>query len=379
MKAPVRNFIIRDATGTREAETLVIGRGIPLSTTAGGLPELASLLVGETQLMPSGGDDTQAIRDALARFGGVRLGPGDFNVSGQIEVGTGQSVAGCGPDRTRILTSSAPAGLSAIFHLTGSGATVEGMNVFGNAASCVSADSATGARIRDLRLNTSQYGIKLSGVAHGEVSGVFTESVWGTGLHATGGEQLAVTGLKVDSASQGLVLSSVRGAQCTGLRLRVDQTGVTASGTALAFSSVQIEDGQYGLRIAGGLGVTVSGLQTLNVESTALEVTGSTAVALAGCCARNTEGTYLHIGSSNGVTVDGLLCDARLVLATMPYVVVDSGSMQVRLSGTHRLNPYNWPPPQYEVDVTAAGGRVVFIQHNFDPARINSGGNFAAL
>jgi hypothetical protein len=31
------------------------------------------------------------------------------------------------------------------------------------------------------------------------------------------------------------------------------------------------------------------------------------------------------------------------------------------------------------VDVSAAGGRVLFAQHNFDPARINSGGNFAAV
>lgn len=41
MKAPVRNFIIRDATGTREAETLVIGQGFQVADTAGGLPELA--------------------------------------------------------------------------------------------------------------------------------------------------------------------------------------------------------------------------------------------------------------------------------------------------------------------------------------------------
>lgn len=377
MSDRIDNFIIREPDGLRFAGSLVIGRGVPLSTTAGGLPELESPLVGETQLMPSGGDDTRSIRDALARFGGVRLGPGDFHVTEQIDLGTGQSVVGCGPDRTRILTGSVPSPLAAVFRLAGNGAAVEGLNVSGTAVSGIAADSVDDVRIRDLRLNTG-HGIKLNGVTRGEVSRVLA-LVDGTAVSVTGGEQLVVTGLKVDYASQGLFLSNVHGAQCTGLRIRSDVTGVVASGSALAFSSVLVEDGFYGMRITGAQGVSVSGLHVFNVQNLAVEITGSSAVALTGCWAQNTEKTSLRVASSTGVTVDGFLCDVRLVLQSAPHVVVDSGSTQVRLAGIHRLNSYNNAPPQYEVDVSGAGGRVVFIQHNFDPARINSGGNFAAL
>jgi hypothetical protein len=115
-----QTILIREPDGIRRAAALVIGRGIPISTTAGGLPELEGPLVGETQLMPSGGDDTQAIRDALARFGGVRLGPGEFTVSGTITLSTGQSVAGCGSLRTRVRSTHA----GAVFNLTGSGTTI---------------------------------------------------------------------------------------------------------------------------------------------------------------------------------------------------------------------------------------------------------------
>ncbi len=69
--------------------------------TAGGLPELLGIAGGEVVLRPSGGDDTQAIRDALTRFGGVRLGPGEFNVSGTIPLGTGQAVTGAAPSGPR--------------------------------------------------------------------------------------------------------------------------------------------------------------------------------------------------------------------------------------------------------------------------------------
>jgi hypothetical protein len=59
------------------------------------------------------------------------------------------------------------------------------------------------------------------------------------------------------------------------------------------------------------------------------------------------------------------------------HVQVTSGATEVVLTAIHRAS--TGAPPPYEVDVSGAGGRVVFIQHNFDPARINSGGNFAAL
>jgi hypothetical protein len=63
--------------------------------------------------------------------------------------------------------------------------------------------------------------------------------------------------------------------------------------------------------------------------------------------------------------------------AAPPHVVVDGGSTQVMLTGVYRVNPT--VPPTYEVDVAAAGGRVLFAQHNFNAGRVNTGGNFTEL
>ncbi len=129
------------------------------------------------------------------------------------------------------------------------------------------------------------------------------------------------------------------------------------------------------MSITGARGVSVSGLHARDCGS-AVRVTNSSAIALDGCSALRT-GTAVSIAGSTAVTVDGLVSDRTGSGHSGPHVVVGSGSTLVTLTGVHRVNPAT--PPQYEVDVSGAGGRVVFIQHDFDPARVNSGGNFAEL
>ncbi len=227
------DILIREEDGFRRAGALVIGRGVPLATTAGGLPELLQAVPpGETQLMPSGGDDTQAIRDALALSGRVRLGPGDFAISANIALGSGQSLVGCGPARTRIIATNSPDYLQAILRVTGSGAAVEGLFVLGfGLYTGISVESAADVRLRDLRINGTQYGVRLTDVIRGEVSRVFAEEVTAVGIQATGGERLSISDVSTLSSNAGLVLTQVEGARCTGLTLRDHLAAVTAGGT----------------------------------------------------------------------------------------------------------------------------------------------------
>lgn len=379
MKAPVRNFIIRDATGTREAETLVIGRGIPLTTTAGGLPELERLLVGETQLMPSGGDDTQAIRDALARFGGVRLGPGEFTVSGTIALGTGQAVAGCGSLRTRVLSTHA----GAVFNLTGSGTTIEGLevkgpgdHVFGSVG--VAAAGATDIRLRGLRILLLERGVSLAQASRAAISELKVLSA-GVGVALAGSTQAVLTNVDVDGAQGwGIDVAGSNGVSFTGMNVRDCTTGMRVSGCSpLALQAVRIFDCEEALVLLSIRGAEIAGVYLFQCAS-GIRVETALGVMLNGCAGVRCEGTMLALRNCTAVTVSGLLSDRTgQIQAVPPHVLVDGGSTQVVLSGVQRVNPP--VPPQYEVDVSGAGGRVVFIQHNFDPVRINSGGNFAAL
>ncbi|MET0398967.1 MAG: right-handed parallel beta-helix repeat-containing protein [Longimicrobiaceae bacterium] len=380
MKAPVRNFIIRDDGGTREAETLVIGRGIPLSTTAGGLPELESLLLGQTQLMPSGGDDTQAIRDALARFGGVRLGPGEFNVSGTISLGTGQSVAGCGSLRTTVRSTHA----GAAFDLAGSGTSIRELELRGPGdyvigSRGVVATGATDVRLRGLRVLLFDRGVALAQPSRVEVSQVKVLSV-NAGISLIGpGAQAAFSNVDVDGAQGwGISVASMDCVSFTRVTVRDCAPGIQVSGcSSLEIQAARISDCGEGLVLLTTRGAEVGGVHVFQCGS-GIRVEGSLAVMLNGCSMVRVEETTLILRNCTAVTASGLLSDRTgQIQAVPPHVLVDGGSTQVVLSGVQRVNPP--VPPLYEVDVSGAGGRVVFIQHNFDPARINSGGNFAAL
>jgi hypothetical protein len=377
MKAPVRNFIIRDATGTREAETLVIGRGIPLSTTAGGLPELESLLPGQGQLMPSGGDDTQAIRDALARFGGVRLGPGEFHASGTIAVGAGQSVVGCGPERTTLrFVHPGP-----LFGLAGSGAAVEEMSIVGPGEYYIGSvgvhtASATDVRLRGLSIREADRGIDLAGVSRVEISRVALRYMGTNALLVAGpGGQVSITGVLVEEAgNSALLLSSLDGVHCACVTIRECLRGILVSqGKAHAFSSVHAYNAPLAFSVQGTHGLSIVGLHLLEC-STGLVLTNASGVQVDGCTFELEGGTPLRISGGQAISLSGIRSQTS---GSSAHLVVLGGATEVTVTGIHRVNPAT--PPTYEVDVSAAGGRVVFIQHNFDPARINSGGNFAAL
>lgn len=383
MKAPLRRFLIREAEGVREADTLVLGTGMDVGRTAGGLPELLGVVGDEAYLLPSGGDDTQAIRDALARAGSVRLGPGTFTVSDTIALGTKQRVSGCGARRTLVRSTVAAA---ATFSLTGPGITIEDLEVRGLGENIetgtvgITATSVTDLRLRGLRLGIFHRCMTLLQCSKVAISDVTAYSSYYSGISLTGpGAQVVITNVYGDGVDGWLIdIASMDCVSCTGVFAYSCGTGIRVSGcSSLDIQGVRVSEGSEGLVLLSTRGAQVGGVHVIQCTS-GIRVEGSLAVMLSGCATVRVEGTSLTLRNCTAATVSGLLSDRTgQTQAVPPHVLVDGGSTQVVLSGVQRINPP--VPPQYEVDVSAAGGRVVFIQHNFDPARINSGGNFVAL
>jgi Pectate lyase superfamily protein len=378
------DILIREADGLRRAGALVIGRGVPLGTTAGGLPELlASPTFAEAQLMPSGGDDTGPIQAALAASRRVRLGPGTFRMSGIIQVGTGQSIVGCGPERTTVqLTADTQL---AFFQLSGSGAAVEELTLRGSLNvtfdNGILTTSATNVRLRGLHLRDLGTGIRLGAVNRLEISRVSVERTL-TPIVVHDSQQVVIEDVRIDgNFGDGILLASVEGLWCAGVTLLQCQgNSITASGSGLVLQAIRLIQCEDGLTILDSRGVEISGVHTTDGTSFSAHVaiSGSTGAMVSGCSVLRGRNTALSIDSCTAVTVSGFHSDMTgTSAATVPHVVVGGGSTEVTISGIRVVNPAT--PPQYEVDVAAAGGRVLFAGHNFNPARIDSGGNFAPL
>jgi hypothetical protein len=378
------DILIREPDGIRRAGALVIGQGVPLGTTAGGLPELLEPTpFGEAQLMPSGGDDSLAIQAALDRALRVRLGPGTFNIREIIEIGTGQSIVGCGPERTtvRITTNTQPA----YFRLSGNGAAIEELSLRGSLEATfdygIYTTSATNVRLRGLHLSEFGTGIGLSAVNRLEVSLVSVENTFYP-IVVHDSQQVVIREVHIDgNFGAGISLANIDGLRCIGVTLLQCQgSSITASGSGLVLKAIRLIQCEGGLTIINSRGVEVSGVHATEGTPFSAQVTlsNTTGVMVSGCSALDAKYTTLAIYSCTAVTVSGFHSDLTgTTAATSPHVVVGGGSTEVMISGIRVVNPAT--PAQYEVDVSAAGGRVLFAQHNFDPARINSGGNFVAL
>ncbi len=377
MKAPLRNFIIREAAGVRQAETLVLGRGFQVTDTAGGLPEVTGL-AGETVLMPSGGDDTPAIRAALADTPRVRLGPGIFNVSGTITLGPHQVLTGSGG------TTVWATHWGVLFDLAGDGAGLEMMSLNGPGESAHGSVAVTAAgrsdlRFRALSVYNFQRGIELGQVRRVSITDVQLGSVQLHAVSVTGpGDQVVLSGVSVDGSSGwGLFFDSVDAVSCTGLRLHDFGAGIrVVGGRGHSFRSIRASGGATGIWIKDSGSVEVSGVHTST--STGFRFEGTNGVLLGGSGTQEGSSTSLIVRGCRGVAVSGFTSVMYAGLtAAPPHVVVDGGSTQVMLTGVYRVNPT--VPPTYEVDVASAGGRVLFAQHNFNSGRVNTGGNFTEI
>jgi hypothetical protein len=172
-----QNILIRTPGGIRRAGALVLGEGLRITETAGGLPELESTIVGDPPLMPSGGDDTQAIQNALGTGRDVRLGPGDFHISYPLTVGAngkGQRLSGSGTGRTFLhfhyrtgplihVRSGGESGENGLYIENGSRVVAESVFVLECTRYGVRLSGGTGHRLSTIHADNCSTGIALDG------------------------------------------------------------------------------------------------------------------------------------------------------------------------------------------------------------------------
>ena len=385
-------FVIREAGGVRFTEKLVLGTGLSLNPTAEGAPELAGGRAGELLLLPSGKDDTARIQAALNGGTDVRLAPGLFTISSQINVGTttagtGQRLLGSGVARTRVELVGFPsqaiqvrASHSGVEDLTlEANSSVEGIRV---AVTTGSLTQTTGVVIRNVRIETVNTGIWLENAVAAVVENVQVTGVAAAGIYAQaiGASDIA-----------GLVIRNVR-VECTdggpiGVAL-VGISGASVSGVVVRLATSQ------GVWVQGGAGVHVSGVRLYDCGiGVSLQNTSGTVV-------EGVDAVYPTGLGSRGILVDGsrevTLSSVRVSRYPEPMVVTGSenvvaGALRLDISGGSP-NPHlrvTSSPRVFvtsltvvsaavtQVDVAAAGSRVLFGPTNV--TLVNSGGFYAAL
>ncbi len=381
MKAPVRSFIIRDDDGTREAETLVLGRGLRITETAGGLPELEGVHGSEVLLAPSGADDTQAINDALATGKDVRLGPGTFIISDSLVVGTagGQRLSGSGADRTlvRLTTAGIPAVVMVSAYCTVERLRIDGTSGTTGIRAVFSSGFHVPVTIRDLSITTREEAIHLENIAC-DITNLTSVGLSQYGIYArnlTG----TIRNVTISGADmQGIHIENGDAVICESIRVTdsYDAGIFVSGGTGYRLSAVHTEGCYVGLTVTGADLVAVDSLFIVaGFLSYGIQLDQVRNMAVNGCRIQGARSS-LYILNSQNVVAGALLSDHTYAASPFAHLIVQSSS-GVFVTGMRLVSQS--PPPTYEVDVSLAGNRVLFGPNNIDPARINSGGNFAQL
>lgn len=384
----------------QSTNTLVVGTGLQLGQTVDGLPEIsAGGGSGEVVVHPSGADDTAVIQDAMWSNGIVRLAPGTFKVSAIIDVPAGVLVTGTGINKTTVSASHG----GAVFRLGDNTeyAGLENLTILGPGQSIlgsegiVAARSATGLRIarrlrfRNLHLEGfAKSGIFLQDVAEAEVTNVTVASVGKYGLYAKGTQsdaaQLVCRGLTVRDASEfGLFLQGMSQTEAVGLTL----TGIGIHGVLIEngvghrLAAVRIANGSgRGIVIRTTSAVVIDGAEVQSSPG-ALSLDRSHDVVLNGCRSQNSSSTPFKIQGGANHLINAFLSDQSGDSVDVPHLnvgadSVGNGATGVMISAFRRTNPSL--ALTYEADVSGAGGRVLFAQHNFDTTKIN-GAHYAQI
>jgi hypothetical protein len=375
MNSRVDNFIIREPGGSQAfANSLVLGAGLRLVETAGGLPELAGI-GGEAWLAPSGGDDTARIRNALAGAGvqRVRLGPGTFTISDRITLLSGQVLAGSGSERTT-LTSANYQFVEMLSGTTVESLTMDGVYIAGGPPH----PSGAHFRVDGVTIKNAEFGIE--GAGYWAVTNSIFQNIDNAAIGISTGS-LEISGGIIVACGIGLRLSKMTTAAVSRVTMSQCAQGIIVNvSRGLSLESVYLGE-CGGVTLTNGRGAQLSGVQLVEC-SAGVRLEYSQGAVLAGCYVRSAAGAGpngpLAIIGGNSIAVNGFHSDSTALGAgAPPHVLVAGGATQVMFTAVHVVN--GTTPPTYEVDVSAAGGRVLFAQQNFDPARINSGGKFASL
>ncbi|MBV9774794.1 MAG: hypothetical protein JO040_12645, partial [Gemmatimonadetes bacterium] len=338
----IDNFIIRRPDGIRYSNSLVIGPGISVTETAGGIPEITGF-PGEVTLMPCGNDDTAAIRAALAVYPRVRLGPGTFHLGATVTIEAGREVVGLGPSTVVLVTHT---GIG--FNLTGDFTAIENLGIFGSGDFfpghvAVSATGVRHVRLRQIVMASFGRGIELNQVSNVLVSGVDAEDFGtGHGISVVGpGDQVSVTDIRMNGAhSAGINLVLVNGVRCEGVVVQDSGNGIRMQQVRSAvLGSAQIYTFGPGLLVQNSSSVEIAGVQ-IEGSNALFRIENTSGAVLGGCGTVESRTTSLTIRGGTAVTVDGFSSAmAASLTSAPPHVLVDGGSTLVMLSGVHRVNP----------------------------------------
>lgn len=394
-------FIIREGGDVRFSETLVLGQGLAIGETAGGLPELLGTDA-EAVLHPSGGDDTQAIRSALEDNAVVRLGPGVFHTTAVLYMQSGQVLTGSGVDRTEIQIQHTDDGIliGDAVHTT----IVERLRITGpgnagpgKSAITTTREPAVARRLvfRDLRIEGfHEYGIYLEDPLGAEIVNVSVQGTERAGIYVysplerTGA--VSIRDCTVEEGSQeGVVVKWTTGVELSGV-FASDTGGpgilvegnYTVGGGAVRLAACHVRD-TAGIRLVEVSGASVEACEVQ--RGGGFHVVSSYGVAFSGCRTREAITTPYLTEGGGFLTFTSCTSDQGLLspFVNVPHIqtltdINGRSTEQTTFVGFRKINPPGGTTT-VEADVSQASGRVVFIQHNLDPAKVVSGGHFVAL
>jgi hypothetical protein len=345
---------------------------------------------GETVLFPSGGDDARLIQAALVSCGRVRLAPEVFTLRAPLTLPHAAALVGSGSLATELRVEHEGNGI--MVHAAASGVAVEALTLTGpgragEASGIVSTRGAEaraqGLILRDVAVTDfGGHGIDVLNTAGVELSGVVVRRVGRTGvrLRARAPDVVLATlrKVRVEEADAGVSIAGYRQTVSENVLVRaVAGTGFrVAHGSGHALRSVVVRGGTAAIVACDTAGLSLHACAAQGAAA-GFRLTRVSQAAVDGCRAISCPGCSLEIGGGVGVTVAAFLSDQRAGTADSVHLVVAGGAAGVVVTSLQRLNPAG--PPVWEADVSAAGGRVVFIQHDLDPAKVNAGGNFAQL
>ena len=392
LQTTLSDIQVRQADGTvTPAPALVLGLGLPLRNTPLGVPELLTLEAGIAVLMPSGGDDTAALQAVLNANSRVRLGPGVFQLSSTVTVPSGTWLRGSGVDQTEVRFSQTTAALSIArstkqvwiegFTLTGPGRLTAST---GQGAIHSAGTAIRGVTLRDLVVQDfGTNGIRLQDVS--DVT-LFNVTVRRTGTNAiwlnngsAGADRAYVADVLLEDVGGSLALTNVYHSVVSGIRVK----NVAGDGISISGGGAHTIAGAA-ITTATGVGVVLSSFTSATVEG--VQVTGVlhgywlqslNGVTVSGCGAANCSGSPIRVVGGTGVTIDGFRSDQSARATTQAHLLVNTAATGVFVPNFQLVN--STTIPAIEVDVAAAGGRVVFIQNNITPARVNGAANFTQL
>ena len=389
MSKRIDNFIIRQPDGSvRFANSLVVGGGLQVTDTAGGVPELVGR-VGEVFIRSSGKDDTAAIQDALDTPGvaRVRLGAGGFKVSSPITLKSDQVITGRGEAWTEVTATHS----GSTFILGAENSGIESLRVWDTTYAGTTVEgSGANLWVDHVQIGTVGYGVKLSGsrlavrdveVAGSDYVGIVIENasdvvlsdvaLLGSGGHLilmTQVDNLRMTEVMGKDGADGIVLDGGSGYVIRGVKLS-NCPGFSAN----LINRISVTDAL----MENGAGFGIGNSRDVSVD--AVRVTGSsmsfqtvTDLSLAA-----SSSPHLSIQNCHSAVINGFTAELPTTGAAYPHVVVGGGSTLVFFGSIRKVGGVASAP--YELDVSGAGGRVLFAQQNFNPAKINSGGKFVAL